>query len=585
MKKYSALFKRITDSPLAFSVLSNVLMLFAGCMLFRPFFEENDDLGMAMISEGVYGQRDYHLIYSNAVLGRIVTGLCSAVSGVRWFVVLEIVLACFAFVLFTYVLAHYHNGKIVALFIEIACLYEIYVSVQYTKIASFIGACALLSLFDWVNRRFLKNEETYYHFGIASDIAIPVISVLLIVFSVLLRESAFLIALVVSLITWIVGIASKKNVAVARKITVFLSVVIPVLAIVGIFRIIDDSSYSDEDWSYYRYYDEMRREMVDFHYDALDYTKYGNELFDLGVSENDAFMYITWQYADEKVINPELMGKIAHITQNRYVNIDFIKAFVANAYSTLWQLSPIIMLAILAVFLTLQKSRIISWSIVHLAAQSILFVGSLFYYQYSGRWNRRVVYASLIVMTIAILYSFIEYDESLFSQSRSKTNMKIYDISANAVVIFGILAVSLIGIRIGNEFDYQENLRQKENKNFSVLQMYMEEEKDKLFVSDTFTINDKYKYEVFGALEAGSLDNMVTCGSWMTGTPIEAGILNRFGYFDPFDALKNGENNVILVDNLYPDRKAAFLSEHGDGPRYVAEFVESVCGYNLYRIR
>lgn len=100
-----------------------------------------------MICEGAYGHRDYHTVYSNPLLGRIVVGLQSVAPTVRWHTVLEYVFTFTALVLLTYVMVRFSKGYVLAVILQMAMAYEVYVAVQYTKIASLITAqyhlCAL----------------------------------------------------------------------------------------------------------------------------------------------------------------------------------------------------------------------------------------------------------------------------------------------------------------------------------------------------------------------------------------------------------------------------------------------------------
>ena len=323
--------------------------------------------------------------------------------------------------------------------------------------------------------------------------------------------------------------------------------------------------------------------MIDVNYESLQYDKYGDELAELGVSENDAYMYVTWQFADESVATPELMNSIASLSSGSRFDVEMLKAWAANFYSDVFVFNPVVITIFALMGFLFILSRPFSAGWLYCLGESALFAVMSVYYQYSGRWTHRLVYSALLLMLVVTVTVPVFNDRDYFK--RNGQGSSLYGCSIDTVfkTLLPILCVMAVASRMGNEFEYREY--QRDEQNFSVLQMYMEEEKDTLFVADTFTCGTRYKYDIFTPVKKGALDNYVTTGSWNTASPIEHDIVKKYGYSDPFDALKSGSDNVILIDNNCPERKAQYFTEHGDGPRYAAEYIETVSGYNLYRIR
>ena len=58
--------KNASVSRFVYSLILNVAVLCTAIFVFIPFFEENDDTHIAMIAEGAYSGREYHLIYVNS---------------------------------------------------------------------------------------------------------------------------------------------------------------------------------------------------------------------------------------------------------------------------------------------------------------------------------------------------------------------------------------------------------------------------------------------------------------------------------------------------------------------------------------
>ena len=130
-------------------------------------------------------------------------------------------------------------------------------------------------------------------------------------------------------------------------------------------------------------------------------------------------------------------------------------------------------------------------------------------------------------------------------------------------------------------FNYNEYMRH--DPDFRAQLSLMAQNKDTLYIIDTFTFQDRCKYDVFNSMEEGSLNNVVGAGMWFVNSPVTRTVCNRYGYTNPFEALEDTDSRVILVDNIYPDQKALFLSEHS-GKAYSAEYIGTTNGFDNYRM-
>lgn len=592
MKKIRELIKTILDKPVGFAIVNCLTTLMMGIIVFRPYFEEGDDLNIAMIAEGAFGQNDYHLVYANVIYGRIISFLSSIISSVRWHTVFLYILSALAIFGLSLWLSHFKGGRFAAVIVMLSCFVEIFVSVQYTKVITFASVGAVIILLFCVKRKCTKDNENadrmYGRMRIEMrDVTVrflTVLSYVVLVLSMLIRLSAFFIAVVFALAVGIVQAYCNVRGHGMKALGLYALFIVPVFIATLILSMYDSYCYSvDSEWDYYKYYNEARTSVIDYRYDALDYSRYGNELGSMGVSENDAYMYLTWQFADESVVTPELYEKLASIPGTKKINIDLIKALVANVYNDIFVFAPTVLSTLLGFALLIVVSRRKSMAFYFVLSEAVIATAVTCYYQYSGRWSHRIVYSMLLALSVVLWTILITEGHEFFATSSceiKKTYQAMHQVLPAVVIVLG---VAVFGERLSNEFDYQEY--QRSDKNFPVLQMYMEEEGDTLFVADTFTMSGWYKYDVFTPVKEGALKNFVMTGGWSTGSPIEHEIVEQYGYFDPFDALSRGDGDVILIDNNCPDRKAIYISDHGDGPRVAAEYLETVCGYNLYQIK
>lgn len=315
--------------------------------------------------------------------------------------------------------------------------------------------------------------------------------------------------------------------------------------------------------------------MVDYHYDALMHEEHSEELSNLGVSENDAFMFLTWQFGDDEYLTADLMNRLIAIEPKGigYVDLDFIEAWVANIYNTIFTVNLLVigLLIVIGIFITdrYRKGRFLNGLTV-LVSQAVVIASVLFYYQYNGRWSHRVVYTLLIGEFILFIYLLYESGGGVF------------EVMALACIII-LLLFSIVKLRLENEFDYQEYKRT--SGDFPELISYIQENKDNLFVADMFTMQPYDVYNVFCAAQTGQFDNFTTVGCAYTNSPFMKPITESFGYSNPFKALEGRDEKVLLIDNNFPDRKITYCNEHGDGMEYELEKYDNIGNLNIYRIR
>lgn len=102
-------------SRLLFSVALNIAFTVGSIVLFHPFWEEDDDIWIALITEGAFGHNDPHVLFSSIIYGHIVCRLQQILSTVRWHAILEYLLPFVMSVVFIFVLSKNRDGKILSL--------------------------------------------------------------------------------------------------------------------------------------------------------------------------------------------------------------------------------------------------------------------------------------------------------------------------------------------------------------------------------------------------------------------------------------------------------------------------------------
>lgn len=75
--------RKFIRSRMGFALISNMLILLVSLCFFRPFWEESDDIGMALLAEGAYGGGEPHLFYAGIAYGKILCLLQGLFPAVR----------------------------------------------------------------------------------------------------------------------------------------------------------------------------------------------------------------------------------------------------------------------------------------------------------------------------------------------------------------------------------------------------------------------------------------------------------------------------------------------------------------------
>lgn len=559
--------KKIVSSRLGFALTANIVALVAATVFFRQYWEEDDDIWISFLTEGAFGDYEPHVLFSNFIYGKLLCSLQYFMPRVRWHAVLELFFVFVISTAFIYVLGNDNRGKIISIVFLIGIVYEIYVALQFSKIPAFISTTAYIILFELVyDKEFSAKTKRF----------LCIIAWVCLFFAIILRIDSFLLGTLVAGVYGIVRVireaVNREFIGNLRKYCLYF---LPVLFIFCLCLLADHVGFRDPEWNWARKYEKLNGLIVDYNHDALDYDKHGKELADIGVSENDAFMILTWQFADDEFMTPERIRRIAAIgpTGLQKIDMDMLKAWVANIHETILVLNPLVMaiLMILALyigFLISHEGR--SYNMAITISQALLAMGVLFWYQYSGRWSHRIVYAFLLCQFVLFVYLLKQEEEIIIQPTLVHC-------------IMAVLLFALFTMRLTNEFEYQGYKRMMFDQ--QALIEFMKDNKDSLFVADAFTLQNLDKYNVFIASEKGQFENLTMSGGSYCNSPLDKRIVRSFGYENPFMALEGHDDHVILIDNIFPDKKVQYCNEHGDGTGYQLDKLGSVGGLDMYNIK
>ena len=370
-----------------------VLLLGLILLLCNIKYEVSDDFIMEMVASGVYtGQPDSHIMFSNVLLGWILTLFYRIPSNISWYFWGQMLLCLGSYLAITYVLTHsLQPGAAVftTLVLTAFTARDLYILPQFTKtaIAASMGGLMLL-IWAVFHRKGWK---------------LSLLGGILALLGALVRQKAFYIAVafagILVLYESIRVLRSEKwNI---REI--LLRAWIPgavLLAVVFGCGIVDNFSYTaDSDYSYYRAFTKTRAQILD--YTWLTYEECQQDFEAMGLSENDYNMILGWDFADPEVFSLERMEQVR----------DIIEAHRENQHPTVLEALYMIKArqfyypitfccVLLGLFCIVADCRKL-WAP---AAAAVLALGFLIYFYWIGRWVYRVEFGFLYCAAVLITY-------------------------------------------------------------------------------------------------------------------------------------------------------------------------------------
>ena len=585
---------KFSVSKFIFSVIFNAAVLAVALFVFRPFFEEIDDTQIAMLVEGAFLQKEWHVIYPNFMLGGVYTFLQNLLPMVRWHVILQYVFIYIAYVFSVYVISKHKRGLFISVAAVLATFYELYVSIQYTKTAAFVCVSAFILFFEYVrNKTSLSNaNDTVLSFDSKANkkenIVFIIVAGVLLFYGALLRPESIFIAAVPAAAVGLLELLRTKNIL--KYIITFG----PAFALALLLPFLNSYVYSlDSEWSDFMKYNQARMQLNDYRYDILDFNRYSSELEDLGVSENDAIAILTYQYGDDNEFSYDRFKEIRDAFSSKpfgyetFANLyENIINEVPRSFTIFAGLGGLLIILIASIVTDRSKSspgyiKDARRKLLCMALCGVCFSAAVIYFQYSGRFSHRLIGSICIPSVFLVCYMidslYIKDNDSKIIFGGNKN-----DITMAAGIGLSVILIGLNGLLyVENGKDY--NSWQSENA--PVLRELDEIalDKESLYIADTFTFQNVFKYVVFEPFAEGQLGNFVTCGSWYLNSPVTKTITKKYGYDNPFMALRSGDNNVYLLDNTGVACKTLFLTEHYDKV-YKAEKVENRGGIDVYHV-
>ena len=495
----------------------------------NPTYDVYDDQTIAYIAMGVYGERNFHLVFVNALLGKVLVLLFSLFPGLNWHVVLYEVLMFIAITMLINMFEKkctkkFHAFPIILIIYIFAASYYYYV--QFSKCAGILPIAGLLYsvwLTEQEERKWYKYIlpgalillGTFYRFNVIYMIGFIFIPILIYVFFK----------------------ANKKQ----KSFFFVYGALILVLAF-G-FKLGDLAVYRmDEGWAHYLDYNEKRAFLTD--YGWPDYYNNTQKFEELGISIVDYENFLTWDFGDRDLFDLETLEALIEIKSGEETSgllSRFFMAFIPGFLKYTFAGFLFLAIAYLMVHGDGKRKYIGICTIIMFLMVELILV-------YRGRYllYRMDISATLALVVICFYLAATE---------------KAYIYTKRSDWLF-LAATCIMALVVSKDVvsDIMENRQMVENN--SEINQLLRADDSNLYMVSTSS-GGVCVTNIWEAVAEGDYANIFRLGGWLTESPIFHEQMEKEGIENLYSAMIR-EENVYCVDKTNYGYKLAYLRENYD---------------------
>ncbi|MBQ6812111.1 MAG: hypothetical protein IJP06_03255 [Agathobacter sp.] len=329
---------------LIYALIMNIVFLVIYVGFFELIQESNDDLAMSFLAEGVYGEYTGYMVFENVLWGKLIVFLNQLIPAVKWYNVLHYVVIFLAFVELTYVFIRKQGrkmGMIVSSIMLVFCGYESYVMFQFSRVTA-IGTIAGIVMLYYALEAAEDKMENHWCLGAGAFLTI---------WSSMLRFQMFALCVALTLVclaiykmwTWI---KVEKRQDWLKQLGIYAGVYALVgLISIGFYAVDRAHYYSDDEWTEYLEYNELRANLWDTGFP--DYYENMMLYEELGIGEYDYSYYKSWEM-DEEVLTKETLQTIVNAKEKVEFDLGYFFEYYPRDFLNLTLFIVFIVLSIVA---------------------------------------------------------------------------------------------------------------------------------------------------------------------------------------------------------------------------------------------
>lgn len=313
MKQY------IKNHPFLTCICIQLIIFILYCISGTIKYEVSDDFMMQMMVSGAYGSTANDMMFTSPILAIILSFLYQILPFVNWYFYFQAGMIVISLSIIHYIFIKEKHHPLLQS-IVFACILliakDFYQLMQFTKTATIIlCAASLLAIYA------MKNDKKQLISAI----------ILLIVGMMLRLKCIYIVGPALAGYVLIDFITHKDEFK--AKLKSYLLLAICAILSYGFVNISQSILENRTDLIAYDTFNHERVSINDV--EAIDYTLIQEELNNIGVSENDYQMMLSWNFGDEDYFTTETLGKVADIME-RHQNRTFKDALYSMVHRQYW---------------------------------------------------------------------------------------------------------------------------------------------------------------------------------------------------------------------------------------------------------
>ena len=523
----------------------NILIFSFTNIMFDIKYEQVDDFIIYNLYSGLDGTYDIYGIYIHPLLCFILGFLFKIFYMVNWHTIYLLLMQFVCFTIIGTLLIRKNNcGLSYILYIIFAsvCYTSLLQLIQYTSVSALLILTSFFVLMDYIERN--KKSKKY----IICFTTLFCLGIMTRMQSLLIIAPFFAIYFIYNLILLIRKKINKEKILEIVKNYLLLGIIL-VITYVSNYIV-----YNNEVYDNYNEYNEKRTILHDISY--TDYYE-NKEIFDeIGWSQNDQYLFYTFNFGDENVFSKDNLEKIVDYKISKDDIYDFdleLKEIQDLLIEQLRDTNAYVSIMFIASFLVaIYTNKEKRWYVITIflltLAINILFI-------YLNRTMQRVVIPEFILGIVIFLY-YIKY--------KKEDGKKEYLIKAMSIFIIVVTVIFA-----GGEYEY--NYKLEDYSNLKDVIEYTNSNKENVYFYTIPSLQYRYlAYSVYEMPPKESFSNLRAMGGWDMYTKNYYNFKERYDLEGTFlDLLKE---NVYLIDgdvtwsgNYYHDYKKhiiLFIKEH-----------------------
>ena len=506
-------------NKLVIVILINLVIFGMANILFDIKYEQVDDFIIYNLYSGLDGTYNVHGVYIHPVICFIIGLFFRILPMINWHSIFLLSMQFLCFTLIGYTLLKKHdNGVAIVLYTLFASIFytALLMLIQYTSVAALLIATSFLLLLDGLEKK--------------EPIKLGKKLLLFVLFSlgIMIRMQSLLIILPFMAIYFIIFMIeyrekTKEKVQIVKMLQYDIGYLVITMVVMLSNQLIyqTDSTYQE-----FMEYHEIRATLHDIIY--VDYEE-NKEIFDeIGWSQNDHYMFYTFNFGDEEIFSKENLEKILNykIQKDGKYPFDMDMTRIKDNFMTqVMNENTYIMILFVGIFILclLKESKM---------KQTILVLGTTIaihlLFVIIGRAMLRVVIPEYIMGTALLIYHL------------ELTKSEIKDKVKNCAIMVGM--ITMICLLVGKSYNYDYQL--EDYKSTQDIINYTKEHKENAYLYTVPSLQYRYlAYSVYQMPPKASFSNLRVMGGWDMFTG------NYYDFKERYQL--DGNLLDLLKDNVY----------------------------------